>query len=188
MKPTLPSYVTRTVFPYQLDIGGVKPGDFFLVEGTDWQSKLIKFGQSLRYHGSKDTFYTHCGMFINTDGGIVEADFQGVKTNIISKYERLQKKIVYLNITDEDRSQMLLFAKSCVNEGYGFLTILSIGWSLLTGSKFSIGLSGEEICSGLVARSLERTSYIPNNDASHITPADLAEQFVDIVDKNSTGQ
>lgn len=55
--------------------------------------------------------------------------------------------------------------------------IISIAISLLFGGKFTFGFDGQFICSGLVARSLERTNAIFDRSPSHIMPADLAKYF-----------
>ena len=39
------------------------------------------------------------------------------------------------------------------------------------------GFAGQLICSGLVARALERTSVIFEEEPSHVTPAGLAKLF-----------
>lgn len=54
---------------------------------------------------------------------------------------------------------------------------MSIAYSLLTGGKFTFGLEGQAICSGLVARAMERTGAIFNRTPSHIMPADLAKYY-----------
>jgi hypothetical protein len=55
--------------------------------------------------------------------------------------------------------------------------VASIGISLLTGLRFSFGFDGQQICSGLVARALERSDHIFERSPSHILPADLAFLF-----------
>jgi hypothetical protein len=57
------------------------------------------------------------------------------------------------------------------------MNIVSIALSLITGGKFTFGFDGQAICSGLVARALERTNAIFNRDPEHIMPADLAKYF-----------
>ena len=54
------------------------------------------------------------------------------------------------------------------------LSIASLGVTLLAGAKLTFFVDGEFICSGLVARAMERTGAIFNRDPVHITPADLA--------------
>lgn len=157
----------------------VKPGDFFLVHGDNVFSRLIQFGQSLRFKGEDKhfTYWTHAGMFLNELGDIIEAEGVGVAENHISYYKDQKYVIVHINASDADRQEMVDFVKSCSGDQYGWGTIASIGLSLLTGLKFSFGFDGQEICSGLVCRALERTSFIPKTDASHTTPADLAKAF-----------
>ena len=60
---------------------------------------------------------------------------------------------------------------------YGWLTIASIALTVLTGSKFTFFVDGEFICSGFVARAMERTGAIFTRDPVHITPADLAKYY-----------
>ena len=76
-----------------------------------------------------------------------------------------------------DREEAVGFAISCKHQEYGYLTIASIGLSLLTGTKFQFGFDGEYICSGLVARAMERTKAIFKRESSHIMPADLAKYY-----------
>ncbi len=78
---------------------------------------------------------------------------------------------------EHDREQAVKFARTCLGMKYGYLDIVSIALSLLTGCKFSFGFDGQAICSGLVARALERTNAIFNRSPSHIMPADLAKYF-----------
>jgi hypothetical protein len=49
---------------------------------------------------------------------------------------------------------------------YGWLTIVSIAFSLATGSTLSFGIDGEQICSGIF-----------DQDPSHLLPAGLAEHW-----------
>jgi len=60
---------------------------------------------------------------------------------------------------------------------YGYVTILSIVLTLLTGAKFTFSIEGQMICSGLVARSEERGHAIFSLDPAHIMPADLAKYY-----------
>lgn len=177
--PVIPSFTTKILQPYDKAYGSIQAGDFFLIKGKDVASKLIAFGQSLRYHNkdSQFTYYTHGGIFLDDKGTTIEASFQGVRTGTIDWYGSDLRKIVYLNISLEDRTELVNFARHCLKDSYGWLTIASLALSLLTGAKFSMGISGQEICSGLIARSLERTSFIPVTDASHIMPVELAEMF-----------
>jgi hypothetical protein len=166
------------------------PGDFILTHGNSWTSYMIRFGQKIRYWGpdNKFTRWNHAAIFINAKGDIIEALGGGVQQRNISVYRQTEYHVVHLeNVIDPNRDHEVRFAQACLNDHYGWLTILSIALCLLTGSKFGFGVDGQEICSALVARCLERTGEIFPTDPWHIMPADLAKFFnVEPGDGNAT--
>lgn len=112
----------------------------------------------------------------STDGDIIEALGRGVTAGNISKSTGSDYVYVRIEATDPDRAEMAAFAHEQIGWQYGVLTIASIVLSLLTTARLRFGLLGTEICSGLVARMLERGTYIWVDPAS-IMPADLASFF-----------
>lgn len=161
----------------------IKPGDFILTYHDGIYSHLIRIGQLFRFRGKDACFakYTHAALVVNTEGDIIEALAGGIVQSHISKYSPQEYIHIGILASDEDRTEILSFAKSCVGEKYGWATILSIAFSLLTGAKFSFGFDGQEICSGLVARALERSTAIFPRDGSHIMPADLAKYYLPLL-------
>ncbi|HHT9138756.1 MAG TPA: hypothetical protein ACFYEK_16120 [Candidatus Wunengus sp. YC60] len=161
--------------------GSFQPGDFILTHGDSWMGKLIRFGQKLRFIGDdrRYAWWSHAAIIINIDGDLVEALGTGVQRANLSKYKPREYRIVQIDnfANQDDRMQIVAFANWCLGEPYGVLTILSIALNLLTGSKFTFGIEGQQICSGLVARALERTALIFEFTPSHITPAYLAKKF-----------
>lgn len=158
------------------------PGDFILTHGNSIYSKLIRVGQSFRFRGRDRKFarWNHAAMIISTNGDLIEALGAGVRQGNISKYKDTEYHLVQIDSSianSHDREQSVAFAKWSLNQPYGWLTIFSIAISLMTGSKFTFGFDGQSICSGLVARALERTSAVFNREPSHIMPADLAKYF-----------
>ena len=156
------------------------PGDFILTHGTSWTSRLIRFGEALRYWGPDKPFarWNHAAIFINRQGDIIEALGGGVQQRNISVYTPTEYHVVHLeNVLDVNRVHEVEFAQACLNDHYGFLTIVSIALSLLAGSKLGFGVDGQEICSALVARCLERTGEIFPIDPWHMMPADLAKYY-----------
>ncbi len=98
----------------------------------------------------------------------------------ISKYRPAEYHLVSIGeivAGADDRNEAVIFAEWCIDMPYGYLNVVSIAISLLTGGKFTFGFDGQAICSGLVARALERTKAIFNRTPSHIMPADLAMYF-----------
>lgn len=163
-----------------------QPGDFILTHGDAWTSKLIRFGQRLRIHGAdrKYTHWNHAAMVVSDAGNLIEALGAGVLRTTIANYRPAEYHLVTIDASREDRTQAVDFAEWAAGEKdggrrqrYGFLTIASITYSLLTGGKFTFGFEGQAVCSGLVARAMERTGAIFNRTPTHIMPADLAKYY-----------
>jgi hypothetical protein len=162
-------------------IDRTRPGDFVLTHSRHWTSYLIRFGQSLRFRGPKRkyAYWSHAALFVGTAGEIIEAlgPSPGVVLQNISKYQPCEYTVVRIKASPEDRGEEVAFARACLHEKYGILTIVSIALSLVTGTRFSFGFEGQMICSGLVARALERTHAIFKKEPSHMMPADLAQLY-----------
>jgi hypothetical protein len=156
-------------------------GDFYLTHGDGRESRLIRRGQALRFRGDDRTYtyYNHAGLFIDAKGAVVEAQPNGVMLRNISHYTQKQYTVVRIGaIADErDREQMVSFARASVGERFGWVTMASTALHLVTGGRLAISLSGTTICSGLVARCLERSSLVNLGDPAQMMPADLAKLF-----------
>lgn len=214
-----------------------KRGDFILTKGDAWTSKLIRFGQRLRFRGTERSFagWNHAALVVSEDG-LVEALGAGVMETALSKYRTEDYFHVPLkDISEDDRDQIVAFGmwaagrrtpagekrdaaspRRIQRAGYAFLiianlaialllshvvvsTLLMVGVLVLIGMfwtpisplwvvltvvgfqvipKINISFSGEFICSGLVARALERGGFIfGRRPVSHLMPADLALAF-----------
>jgi hypothetical protein len=158
-----------------------QPGDFILTHGDSFFSHLIRFGQQLRVHGDDRpyTYWNHAALISTTDGGLIEARGDGVKRTKLSDYTPKDYQLVHIDATDADRKEAVTFAEWAADTRckYGRLTIASIALSVLTGCKLAFFVDGEFICSGLVARALERTTAVFSLDPVHIAPADLAKYY-----------
>ncbi len=156
-----------------------KGGDFILTHGLEWSSALIRFGQKLRFRGrdEKYAYWNHAALVINADLDLVEALAGGVEQTNLRKYFGTDYHLVRIDASDEDREEVVSYTRSCVSATYGYLTIVSLFFTCLTGGKFSFAIDGQHICSGLVARAQERTHAIFNRDPEHIMPADLAKYY-----------
>jgi hypothetical protein len=155
----------------------VQPGDFFLIHRTKFFSRLIQFGQGLRYT-PEEAYWNHCGVFTNADGSIIEALVRGgVTRGHISKYKNEEYIVVNINATDNDRLQMIKFCNWADGRQYSFLTDISLAFWCIFGGKFDFSVDGHTICSGLVARTLERAGYIFDRNPAREAPADLARHF-----------
>lgn len=159
-----------------------EPGDFILTHSNAFVSRIIRWGQSLRFWGkkSKYTWWNHAALIVSQQGDIIEALGAGVEKNKLSKYTPTEYTVVRIHsdlIAAGDRNEVVSFSEWALGQEYGYLTIISIALSLIFGGKFSFFIDGQSICSGLVARALERTKVIFDRSPSHIMPADLAFFF-----------
>lgn len=133
----------------------------------------------MRYRGAsaKYAFWNHTALVVDDDGAIIEALGTGVAQRSIHDYDPTQYTVVRIIASDHDRAQAVAFARSVLGADYGFVTIVSMALSLVTGGKLAFAIDGQLICSGLVARALERTSAIFQHDPGRIMPAELAEIY-----------
>jgi uncharacterized protein YycO len=157
---------------------GFDRGDFVLVAGTHLNSRLIRFGQKLRIRGSdrRHVKWTHAALIVDRDGSLIEAVGTGVRRWHLDRYRNDDYVVVRLHTSDENRDEVVRFAEWALRRGssYSRLSTVSIALSMLTGSRLTFFIDGQFVCSGLVARALERTGSIFDRDSAHIAPADLA--------------
>ncbi|HET7488676.1 MAG TPA: hypothetical protein VFJ85_12160 [Acidimicrobiales bacterium] len=160
-------------------LAGYESGDFVLTHGDAWTSRLIRFGQRLRIRGDdrKFTYWNHAALVVSEGGELVEALGSGVQRTHVDRYDSAECHLVRIGASAEDRKQAVAFAEWAVGEDYGFGTLVSIAWGLITGGKFTFGFDGQAICSGLVAMAMERTGAIFNRTPTHVMPADLAKYY-----------
>ena len=172
-------FIDKDVRRQQVASLAYQPGDFILTHRSDWLARLIYWGQSFRFRGDDARYarYGHVALIASDSGDIIEALGNGIVSSHISKYDTKEFVLVNIEASDEDRSQAVAFAHSCIGDKYGFLTFFSIGISLITGLSLSFGFEGQHVCSGLVARALERTQAIFDRNAEHIAPGDLAKWY-----------
>src|SRR5205809_6885080 len=128
------------------------PGDFSLTHGGEFWSRVIHFGQGLRFMG-KDrpyTYWNHSALIVSADGGLIEALGPGVRRNSLAAYKDTQYTVVHIDASAEDRAQMVAFAEHWVGARYDWATIVSITISLLTGLKLAFGFPAHPSSSGLL--------------------------------------
>jgi len=157
-------------------------GDFVLVAGTHFNSRLIRFGQKLRIHGSdrRHVRWTHAALIVDRDGSLIEAVGTGVRRWHLDRYREDDYVVVRIHTSEENRDEVVHFAEWALERAssYSRLSTVSIALSMLTGSRLTFFIDGQFVCSGLVARALERTGSIFDRDCAHIAPADLAKYFL----------
>ena len=95
------------------------------------------------------------------------------------KYRDTEYRLVRIDASSVSRREAVRFAEWAASHRtrYGWLTLVSIFFALLTGGRFTFHVDGQEICSGVVARALERTGALFCRTPSHIMPAELAKHY-----------
>jgi hypothetical protein len=158
---------------------GFEPGDFLLVASTTFRGRVIRWGQERRIHGEDRKYvkWTHAALIVDADGTLIEAVGHGVREYSLKNYEHEEYLVVRIVADPDDRAEMVDFARAALNKPYNRLATVSIGLSMLTGSKLTFFVDGQFVCSGLVARALERTGRIFDRDPANIAPADLAKYY-----------
>lgn len=157
------------------------PGDFLLTRSHSTVGALIRFGERLRIHGDdrKYAWFNHAALIVSAEGDLVEAIGRGVVRTKASHYRPVNYVVVRTSASEPDIRKVLAFADWVVDHRakYGFVTIASLAITMLTGSKLTFFVDGRYICSGFVARTMERTGTLFDRDPVHITPADLAKYY-----------
>jgi hypothetical protein len=166
-------------FPPGERIKAIRPAAVLFVRSASLFGYMTSAGQMLRFHGADHKYarMNHVAIGSETPGEIIEALWSGICQEPIAKYVSAERWVLEMPISEEDRREVVEFAQSSLGHRYGWLTIVSIVVSLLTGARFSFGIDGQHICSGLVARSLERAGATFARTPSHMTPADLAKHY-----------
>lgn len=171
---------------------GLKPGDYILVHShSKFAPKMIGFGQRLHHH-PPFAYWTHAAVYVGDVEGwappgdtVVRKDMlieakggQKVRYVPLSQYDVRDYAAVRFGdeVTSEMRHNAVRFAMSRLGRSYGYFTILTLSAWALFGGKFTFGMSGHDICSGLVAQTTMYEGEIYTGDAVDIMPADLAEK------------
>jgi len=87
-------------------------GDFVLVAGTHFNSRLIRFGQKLRIHGSdrRHLRWTHAALIVDRDGSLIEAVGTGVRRWHLDRYREDDYVVVRIHTSEENRDEVVRFA------------------------------------------------------------------------------
>jgi len=155
------------------------PGDFLLTHSAGVVPAAIRLGEALRCHGRRKVYahWSHAALVTGADGSLIEAGGHGVGRGNVSEYTPTEYHLVHIDATDADRVEMVDFAIACVGKPYGFVTIACIIMRIVTGLRWTFGVDGTYICSGLVAHALGRGTFIFAKDPDGMWPSDLAEAF-----------
>jgi uncharacterized protein YycO len=150
----------------------LKAGNFIVTHGTGFIDRIIRLTTLSRWN--------HAALVVDGNGTLIELEAQGIRAVDISKYPADEFQIIDIEMSDEDRQQVVDYANFMLSKHskYGFLTILTIALKIITRSRLVVKLDGTLICSEFVAKALAEGGVIWEKDTSLITPKDLWEKFV----------
>lgn len=174
---------TVEYFPEGESAGDLKTGYIVLTHGVQWTSKLIRFGQRLRFRGARRPFarWNHVALVLDAEGNLAEALAQGVVRTNISKYAGTDYHLVRVECAHLDREEIGRFASVVLDAPhrtkYGWVTIASLFFTLAVGSTIMFGKIGTAICSGFASEALVRAGEIFPRPPAYMMPADVAEHF-----------
>jgi uncharacterized protein YycO len=149
-----------------------KPGNFIVTHTSSFLDTLIHI-----FTGSR---WNHAALVVSANGNLIELESSGIRKNTLKAYSSTQFHLVDVELSKEDRKQVVTYAKYMLKKhaSYGFLTVASIAFKIVTHSRFVIKLDGTLICSEFVAKSLAEGGIIWDKDTSLISPGDLYNKFV----------
>jgi hypothetical protein len=167
-------------FPPGEGIGRARPGDFILVRGTSWRSRVIAGFERSRFRRPDErdfSYWTHAALVVSVDGALVEAGTAGVVVQHIEKYRDDDYHYVAIEAAPADRWKAVRFAASRVGASYSRLAIVGLAASMVTRRKIALKDSSWDICAGLVARALDLRAIGLERGIQVLTPGDLARHF-----------
>jgi hypothetical protein len=155
------------------------PGDFLVIHSESWHNRLIQFaqGRAMRAEARRYAYWDHSAIVVSRCGELVESvSSLGVARSPARKYRNSDYHVVTIDASAEARRLAVQYAEWAADQGtrYGWWSIASIVSMMLSRGRFSFHVPGQETCSGLVARSLERAGALFRSAPSHIMPAELA--------------
>ena len=158
------------------------PGDFLVIHSESWHNRLIQWAQRQAARGEERRFayWDHAALVVSPWGEVVEAvTSQGVTRSHAGQYLWSDYHVVNIQASDEARRRVVEYAEWAADNGtrYGWWSMVGIACMTVSGGRFTFHIPGQEICSGLVARAMERAGALFRTSPSHVTPADLARFY-----------
>jgi hypothetical protein len=171
-----------TRYPPGLEPSSWTPGDFLVVHSESWHNKVVQWAQRQAAHGEERRFayWDHTALVVSDDGEIVESiSSQGVTRSRAVQYLFSDYHVVHIEATDEVRRLVVEYADWTIDQGtrYGWWSVVGIACMIVSRGRFTFEIPGQEICSGIVARAMERAGALFRTTPSHVTPADLARFY-----------
>lgn len=143
----------------------------------DWGNATERYGDQYDHVAIVDRQLT------DGDWTLVQALTHGVVEDRVGQPSRLSHYERYVVVANPaDRERTLQFARSQIGYKYGFLTVMSFIFTLLSPRFFNIMLPRTWICSALAAESLRYGAWLHDwPDIYQVSPAQLWCALEDVV-------
>ena len=166
-----------------------QPGDIGFSHSNGFFGKCIRFGERIRW-GEKPSHWNHAFIVdrIVQEGSLADGTLQ-FKTYVIQAEpsgvtnDKLIETVGSYTLVEphpnHDRKAILAFARSQVGSRYGFFTIVSVMFDILSPNWFpSFRRPSTWICSAVTAEALRFGGWLHNwKDIYTVTPAQLFEAY-----------
>jgi hypothetical protein len=155
------------------------PGDFLVIHSESWQSRLIQWAQrgAARGDDRRFAYWDHTAIVVSPCGELVESvSSRGAIRSPAANYRGSDYYLVRIDACEEARRRAVEYAEWAADHAlpYGWWCIAGIACATISGGRLTLQAPGQAMCSGLVARALERSGALFHLAPSHVTPADLA--------------
>jgi hypothetical protein len=157
-----------------------RPGDVVLIRGRSWASKVILYGQRIRFRTPQDrpfAHWSHVALVTSSAGHLLEIGPAGVVLCSIEKYRNREYHYIHLDLPDLARRKAVSFAYSCLRQKYGTLSFLLLVLSVVLRDRFKVPDRGQHGCVATIVRALQRAGVTFEQRPTDMTPADLAKRF-----------
>ena len=156
----------------------VQVGDIVFAHTGTFFGRVIRLGEWIRWR--KGAFYNHVCVVNEIRDGIpfvIQAETRGVTDD--KPLSTLGQTLVVFPPETVDVDKMLAFYRSQLGKRYGWLTILSIAFNILTPAWLSVRWAWTWVCSAITAEALRAGGWFHDwPDIYQVTPAQLYDAVV----------
>lgn len=161
------------------DVPDPRPGDFILIRGSSWVSRIIYAAERRRPRTLRPyAYWSHCALVATRYGTIIDVTNRGVVAGHISRYRDHEYHYVRVDRPEGERFAGVLLATRSVGQRYGVLSFFRIGWNLVFRHPHIRARDrGQEVCASVVARALAHAGFEFSSPPHEMMATDLAHHF-----------
>ena len=161
------------------DVAAPRVGDFILIRGSSWVSRVIYGAERRRPRAVRPYgYWSHCALVASRYGTIIDVTNRGVVVRHISRYRDNEYHYVRVDRPELDRIEAVRVASKAVGQHYAVLSFLRIGWNLVVRRpRITTPDRGQQVCASVVARALAHAGFEFSSPPHEMMATDLAYHF-----------